>query len=131
MKKTLLILVATGSILFAQNAEQQKTMQEMEVSLAVIQRGFLYNDPLLVKGGVKSLQEQVAHIEPPSKSDEEVFGRGNTYSYKYAAKQKDKIISLTNALIENYDKGEKYAAMSKYKDTLKQCLACHRKIRRW
>lgn len=125
------MITATSSILFAQNADQQKTMQEMEVSLAVIQRGFLYNDPLLVNGGVQSLQKQVAHIEPPSKSDEEVFGKGNTYSHKYAAKQKDKIIALTNALIEDFKKGEKYAAMSKYKDTLKQCLACHRKIRRW
>lgn len=124
-------MIATSGLLFAQDVNQKSNMQEMEVALAVVQRGFLYNDPLLVKGGVESLQKKVTHIVPPSKADEEVLGKGNTYSHKYAAKQKDKIISLTNALIEDYEKGEKYAAMAKYKDTLNQCLACHKKIRKW
>ncbi len=134
MKKCLLILVVVSGVLFAQNPEpvnMKKSMQEMEVALAVIQRGFLYNDATLVEGGVKNLQARVGHIEPPSKKDEEIFGKGNTYSYKYAKKQSEKIAVLSEEIWAHYKIGEKYTAMNKYKDTLKQCLACHKKIRRW
>jgi cytochrome c556 len=134
MKKYLSILVLASGVLFAQESEPvnlKKNMQEMEVALAVIQRGFLYNDATLVKGGVKKLQSTVKHIEPPSKEDDELLGRGNTYSYKYAKKQSGKIAVLSEDIWTDFQKGEKYSAMNKYKEALKQCLACHKKIRRW
>lgn len=133
MKKSLLALVLASGVLFAQDVEvdQKKNMQELEVAMAVIQRGFLYNDDTLVVGGVKSLQKRIMHIEPPSKADEEILGKGNTYSYKYAKKQATKISILSDEILTHYNMGEKYTAMSRYKDTLKQCLACHKKIRKW
>ena len=134
MKKSLLVLVLAGGVLFAQESgefDQKKNMQELEVAMAVIQRGFLYNDDTLVVGGVKSLQERIMHIEPPSKEDEELLGKGNTYSYKYAKSQAKKISILSEEILTHYGMGEKYTAMSRYKDTLKQCLACHKKIRKW
>lgn len=133
MKKSLLALVLASGVLFAQDVEvdQKKNMQELEVAMAVIQRGFLYNDDTLVVGGVKSLQKRIMHIEPPSKADEEILGKGNTYSYKYAKKQATKISILSEEILTHYNMGEKYTAMSRYKDTLKQCLACHKKIRKW
>lgn len=134
MKKNLLLLVLAGGVLFAQSPEKvdmKKNMQELEVAMAVIQRGFLYNDGSLVIGGVKNLQKRIQHIEPPSKKDEELWGKGNTYSYKYAKKQSAKIMVLSEEILTHYNMGEKYTAMSRYKDTLKQCLACHKKIRKW
>jgi cytochrome c556 len=135
MKKIIVAAaVLLSGVLMAEdttNVDTKKNMQEMEVALAVIQRGFLYNDPVLVKGGVKNLQERVKHIEPPSKEDEKIFGKGNTYSYKYAKKQSAKISMLSEDILMHFDKGEKYTAMNRYKEVLKQCLACHKKIRRW
>ncbi len=134
MKKIVLALVLVSGALFAEDLEvidQKKNMQELEVAMAVIQRGFLYNDDTLVIGGVKSLQTRIMHIEPPSKEDEEVLGKGNTYSYKYAKKQAAKISVLSEEILTHYKMGEKYTAMSRYKETLKQCLACHKKIRKW
>jgi len=135
MKKSLLVLVLASGVLFAQDSgvvvDQKKNMQELEVSMAVIQRGFLYNDDTLVVGGIKSLQERIMHIEPPSKEDEEILGKGNTYSFKYAKNQAKKISVLSEEILTHYNMGEKYTAMSRYKDTLKQCLACHKKIRKW
>lgn len=134
MKKSLLVLILASGVLFAEDLEivdQKKNMQEMEVSMAVIQRGFLYNDDTLVIGGVKSLQQRIMHIEPPSKEDEVILGKGNTYSYKYAKKQAAKISVLSEEILTHYNMGEKYTAMSRYKETLKQCLACHKKIRKW
>jgi len=134
MKKYLLIVALASGILFAEEApsvDLKKNMQEMEVALAVIQRGFLYNDATLVKGGVKKLQSTVKHIEPPSKEDEKLLGKGNTYSYKYAKKQSEKIAVLSEDIWVDFQRGEKYSAMNKYKEALKQCLACHKKIRRW
>jgi len=135
MKRLLLLAVVSSSILFAETQNptivQKSIMQEMEISLAVIQKGFLYNDATLVKGGVESLQKNAKHIDPPSKADEEVLGKGNTYSYKYAKQQSAKISMLSQDIWNSYEKGEKYTAMNKYKETLKQCLACHKKIRRW
>lgn len=134
MKKTLLVLVLASVALLAENSQKvdmKKNMQEMEVAMAVIQRGFLYNDPTLVKGGIVNLQERVKNIEPPSKDDEAALGKGNTYSYKYAKEQSAKISVLAEEIWTHYEMGEKYTAMSRYKDTLKQCLACHTKIRKW
>ncbi|MEA3492033.1 MAG: hypothetical protein U9R27_09060 [Campylobacterota bacterium] len=134
MKKNLLVLVLASGVLLAQDAvkvDQKRNMQELEVAMAVIQRGFLYNDPDLVKGGVISLQKRINHIEPPSKEDEVLLGKGNTYSYKYAKKQASKISVLSQEILTHYEMNEKYTAMSRYKDTLKQCLACHKKIRKW
>lgn len=135
MRKYIVLLIAASSLLFAENnstsVDLKKNMQEMEVALAVIQRGFLYNDATLVKGGVKNLQNRVKNIEPPSKEDEKLLGKGNTYSYKYAKKESAKISVLSDEIWTHFEKGEKYTAMNRYKETLKQCLACHRKIRRW
>ncbi|RLA71549.1 MAG: hypothetical protein DRG30_08415 [Epsilonproteobacteria bacterium] len=134
MKKTLALLAIASGVLFAQDIEpidQKKNMQEMEVAMAVIQRGFLYDDEALVVGGIKSLQERIMHTEPPTKADEEVLGKGNTYSFKYAKKQAVKISVLSEEILTHYKMGERYTAMSRYKETLKQCLACHKKIRRW
>jgi cytochrome c556 len=134
MKNGLLVLALTSGVLFAQNPEKidmKKNMQELEVAMAVIQRGFLYNDSTLVNGGVKNLQQRIKHIEPPSKEDEILLGKGNTYSYKYAKRQSAKIAVLSEEILTHYNMGEKYTAMSRYKDTLKQCLACHKKIRKW
>jgi cytochrome c556 len=134
MKKYLLIATLTSGVLFAQNLETvdlKKNMQEMEVALAVIQRGFLYNDATLVEGGVRNLQAKASHIEPPEDKDEKLLGKGNTYSYKYAKKQSSKIAMLSEDIWTSFKKGEKYTAMNRYKETLKQCLACHKKIRKW
>ncbi|SFV62079.1 hypothetical protein MNB_SV-6-354 [hydrothermal vent metagenome] len=134
MKKILILVAISSSVLFAESeatVNQKAIMQDMEVSLAVIQKGFLYNDGALVKGGVASLQKSVKHIEPPSKADEEILGKGNTYSYKYAKRQSARISMLSQDILDSYEKGENYSAMNKYKETLKQCLACHKKIRRW
>ncbi|HHH37701.1 MAG TPA: hypothetical protein ENK77_03700 [Epsilonproteobacteria bacterium] len=133
MKKYLLMAIVASGVLFAQNTETvdlKKNMQEMEVALAVIQRGFLYNDATLVEGGVRSLQAKAKYIEPPQGKDAEVFGESNTYSFKYAKKQSSKIAVLSDEIWSNFKKGEKYTAMSRYKETLKQCLACHKKIRK-
>jgi len=134
MKRSLLLLIISSGILFAQNSKNidtKKNMQEMEVSMAVIQRGFLYNDATLVKGGIKSLQSMIKEVEPPTKADEVLLGKGNTYSFKYAKQQSQKITQLSEELLSYYDKNEKYAAMGSYKEILRQCLACHKKIRRW
>jgi len=134
MKKYLLAAVLLCTALFAEDAQKidlKKNMQEMEVALAAIQKGFLYNNGTLVKQGVKNLQMRVKHIEPPSKKDEELLGKGNTYSYKYAKKQSAKISVLSEEILTHFDMDEKYTAMNRYKETLKQCLACHKKIRRW
>ncbi len=134
MKKSLFALVGMTVALLAESGEKidmKKNMQEMEVSMAQIQKGFLYNDPSLVKNGVVTLRERVKNIEPPSKEDEEMLGKGNTYSYKYAKEQSAKISALAQELLTNYNANERYSAMNRYKDTLKQCLACHTKIRKW
>ena len=135
MKKILLALVFVSGALYAQEAASvnlKKNMQEMETALAVIQRGFLYNDDTLVKGGIKSLQDRVKLIEPPVNKNEELLGgKENTYSHKYAKKEAAKISKLSGEIWKYYERGEKYSAINKYKDTLKQCLACHRKIRKW
>jgi len=60
MKKVILVILLVG-VVFAQ-ANQDKyferinLMQNLEISMAIIQKGYLYNDSEIVKKGIEKLK---------------------------------------------------------------------------
>jgi len=64
MKKILLSTLLLGSIALGQEhiqPDRMKNMQEMEIALSTIQKGFLYKNINVVKNGVKNLKDRVFH----------------------------------------------------------------------
>ena len=131
MKKSISVALLASSMLFGQEyiqPDRMKNMQEMEEALAVIQKGFLYNNANVVKNGVKDLKERVSHTESfikPSVSDK---GINNLV---YAKKQTEDITKTADEILESFEKGDKYTAANGYLMILSKCLSCHETIRSW
>lgn len=132
MKKYIVVLlVSAGTCLFGQEyiqPDRMKNMQEMETAMSLIQKGFLYNNVNVVKNGVKDLKDRVAHTESFIKPGISDKGINNLV---YAKKQTENITSLSNEILEAFEKGDKYNAANAYLMVLSKCLSCHETIRSW
>jgi len=105
-------------------AERIQDMQTMEISMAEIQRGILYNNKTMVLKGVDSLKKTSLKVEV-SKKDE------MDYSAAFAKKQTENIIRYADKLKASIEANQKHAATSNYTKVLKECVSCHNKIRKW
>jgi len=131
MKKALLILLLMSGVMFAQevrNPDRMKNMQEMEKSLATIQKGFLYNNINVVKNGVKSLKQTAAHTESFIKDG---VTKDGVNTLVYAKMQAKNITILADEILETFEKGDRYNAANNYLKILSKCLSCHQTIRSW
>ncbi len=128
MKKILAVLLTLSALTFSlqayDQAERIQDMQTMEISMAEIQRGILYNNKAMALKGVKSLKKTSSKIEV-SKKDE------MDYSASFAKKQTENIIRYADKLKVNIEANQKHAATTNYTKVLKECVSCHNKIRKW
>jgi hypothetical protein len=132
MKKIVLTFLILGSFVLA-NAEYTKEdrardMQVMEDSLAEIQKGFLYSNGDLVKSGLKALRDKISTIEPPVGNT--LFTKEETFAYRYAKKQQEKIDKFAQGVEDYFFKGERNQALGEYTKILKECMSCHVKLRK-
>ena len=131
MKKVLLMVVLTVSVLFAREyiqPDRMKNMQEMEAAMSTIQKGFLYNNVNVVKNGVKDLKERVKHTESFIKEN---INKEGVNTLVYAHKQAEDITKLANDILTTFEKGDRYNAANHYLKVLSKCLSCHQTIRSW
>jgi len=131
MKQILFSTLLASSLLFGQEhiqPDRMKNMQEMEMALSTIQKGFLYNNINVVKNGVKDLKERVKHTESFIK---EGVTKDGFNTLVYARKQAKDITELADKISETFDKGDRYNAANNYLQVLSKCLTCHQTIRSW
>jgi len=123
MKKIMAGLLILGALTLSlqayDQAERIQDMQTMEISMAEIQRGILYNNKKMVLKGVESLKKTSRKVEV-SKKDE------MDYSAAFAKKQ-----TATEKLEASIEANQKHAATTNYTKVLNQCVSCHNKIRKW
>jgi len=128
MKKIIAGLVTFGVLTFSlqayDQAERIQDMQTMEVSMAQIQKGILYNNKKIVLQGVENLKNASSKVEIAPKTDMD-------YSAVFAKKQAANIIKFADKVKENIEAGHKHAAATNYTKMLDQCISCHNKIRKW
>ena len=105
-------------------AERIKDMQIMEISMAEIQRGILYNNKAMVLKGVDKLKKASHNVEVDKKEDMD-------YSASFAKKQAENIIRYADKLEVSIEANQKHAATTNYTKVLNQCVSCHNKIRKW
>lgn len=132
MKKSLLVLLLTSGILFAQQEvrypDRMKNMQEMETAMSEIQKGFLFDNINVVKNGVKHLKETISHTESFIKDG---VNKEGFNSLVYAKKQAIDISKEADTILVAFEKGDRYAAASGYLRVLSKCLSCHQTVRSW
>ena len=132
MKKVLLSAVLLSGLLFGQEAlypERMKNMQEMEIALSEIQKGFLFNNINVVKNGVKHLKTTTLHTESFIK--EGVINKDGVNTLVYAQAQAKDITGFADRILETFEKGDNYSAANNYLQILSKCLSCHQTVRSW
>jgi len=133
MKKILLILSLASTILFANDhnatrAEQITTMQNLEVAMATIQKGFLYNNTGFVKQGITSLKDNIKNIKS--------FNIKNDKNRKFDAKKYSitelkAIRVLADQMLIDFDEGNKEVVLGGFQKMLNRCVTCHLLVRKW
>ncbi len=131
MKKIVVSLVLLGSTIFADYTKEDRIadMQAMEKGMADIQKGFLYNSNDLIQKGVATVRNHALTLQPPRIGEQ--FSPDQQYAFMFARKQQRKIDSHAAKVGIKFAKGDKYQAMQEYTKILKQCTACHIKLRKW
>jgi cytochrome c556 len=128
MKKILVSLLATGALTLNLQAYDQtdriQDMRTMEISMAEIQKGILYNNKKMVLEGVENLKKASSTVQVSEKTDMD-------YSATFAKKQAANISRYANKLKANIEANQKHAATTNYTKVLNQCVSCHNKIRKW
>ena len=125
------IMVLLSGFLLAQEhfqPDRMKNMQDMEIAMSTIQKGFLYNNLNVVENGVKDLKITALHIESFIK--EGVSKKGiNTLAY--AKKETENITKLADEILVSFEKGDRYEAANGYLKISSKCLSCHQTVRSW
>ncbi len=128
MKKIIAGLVTLCALTLSLQAYDQveriEDMRTMEVSMAEIQKGILYNNNKMVLEGVKNLKKASSKVEVSKKDDMD-------YSASFAKKQAANIIRYADKLEASIEANQKHAATANYTKILNQCVSCHNKIRKW
>ena len=124
MKKILAVGMLTSSLMFgagASQAEQVITMQGLESAMAMIQKGFLRDNPAILKLGVESLKEKLVNINS-FVIKKSVMDAENFDAEQYAHKEVKNITNLADQILQNFEAGDKAAARGMYDKTLSQCI---------
>jgi len=132
MKKVLILSLFIGSVLLAGYTKEDrvKDMQAMAAAMEDIQKGFLYNSNDMVQKGVTTLRDRILTVQPPRVGDRSL-SRDEHYAFMFARKQQRKIDDHAGKLSQQFADGDKYQAMHHFTKILKQCTACHVKLRKW
>ena len=125
-----MVLFSTFALAEYTKEDRVNDMRAMEDAMANIQKGFLYNNNDLIQQGSKILRDHALTLQPPRLGDKSL-ARDETYAFMFARKQQRKIDTHAARLAEKFSKGDKYQAMHHFTKILKQCTACHTKLRKW
>ncbi len=127
MRKIMISLLIVSSMTLNVQAYDQveriQDMQIMEVSMAKIQKGILYNNKKMVLRGVENLKRASNKIE--------IAQTDMDYSATFAKKQAKNISRYADKLKESIEANQKHAATTNYTKVLRECVSCHNKIRKW
>jgi len=135
MKKILLSLTLTGTVLFGAYTKEDRVndMQELAHAMNTIQSGFFYNNFDTVAAGVESLSNAIGRVKPPLEEIEEmdVMTRYMNNKIQMSRKIVKKINQKSLTILQRYKTGDSAQAVQAYTKILGQCMKCHRETRDW
>jgi hypothetical protein len=132
MRRVVVLMVLLSTFAFAEYTKEDRVadMVAMESAMATLQKGFLYNNNDMIQQGSKDLRNKILTVQPPRIGDTSLT-RDQTYAFMFARKQQRKIDDHAAKMAEQFAAGDKYQAMHHFTKILKQCTACHTKLRKW
>jgi len=135
MKKLLLVAFIT-SILFSKEYTQEDRIRDMQImakAMQNIQNGFFYNNFDMIKLGGLEVAETIMKVEPPlsEKEEKDVMTRFMNNKVKMTQKIQKKIKRRMQKMIDRFAHGDKIQALQNFMNVTKDCMACHKKLRKW
>jgi len=128
MKKMLLSILSMSMLSMSaygySQAERIQDMRTMEVAMAEIQKGILYNNTKMTLQGIVNLKAASSKVEVAPKNSMD-------YSVVYAKQQAKNIVKFADKIKSEIEVGHKHGASTNYAKVLNQCVSCHNKIRKW
>ncbi|WP_457744664.1 cytochrome C [Sulfurimonas sp.] len=136
MKKVILGLLIMSSLVYSSEYTKQDRMKDMKTmanAMNTIQSGFFYNSFDTVAQGVTTLSDTIEHVKPPI---EEVNEKNPMARYMDGKiKMTDKIVKKINqkalTILQRFKDGDTSQAVQAYTKIVRQCMKCHREIRKW
>ena len=105
-------------------------MSQMENGLSNIQKGFLYNAPNLIQGGVSEIQKANALLHNVEAS-KKYLPKDKQHMSNIAFNASKRIDSASTDLLKALNKKEYSKAHQSYSDIVNACTACHAVVRGW
>lgn len=132
MKKILIAAILLSStMLMAEeksNEGMKKTMQNLEVSMAFIQKGFLYNHKGRIRKGITSLRRELKKIDSfVIENDKDV----KFNAQEYAKTETKALDTMASRILGDFEAGNKEAVMIDFQQMLNRCVTCHALVRKW
>lgn len=105
-------------------------MSQMENGLNNVQKGFLYNAPALIKGGVSEIHKANALFHNVDAS-KKYLPKDKQHMSNIAFNAAKRIDSASDDLIRALNKKEYSKASQSYSEIVNACTACHAVVRGW
>lgn len=105
-------------------------MSQMENGLSNIQKGFLYNAPALIKGGVSEVQKSNALFHNMD-ATKKYLPKDKQHMSNIAFNASKRIDAASNDLVKALNKKEYSKASQSYSEIVNACTACHAVVRGW
>lgn len=105
-------------------------MSQMENGLSNVQKGFLYNAPVLIKGGVSEIHKANALFHNVD-ATKKYLPKDKQHMSNIAFNAAKRIDSASNDLLKALDKKQFSKAHQSYSEIVNACTACHAVVRGW
>ena len=129
MIKTMALAALISSAALA-NDTLALNMSQMENGLSNVQKGFLYNAPALIKGGVGEIQKANALFHDMEVT-KKYLPKDKQHMSNIAYNAAKRIDASSNELLKALNKKEYSKAHQSYSDIINACGACHAVVRGW
>ncbi len=126
----ILTLTALLSVGAAADDTLALNMSQMENGLSNIQKGFLYNTPALIKGGVSDVQKANALFHNMDVT-KKYLPKDKQHMSNIAFNASKRIDGASADLLKALDKKEYSKAHQSYSEIVNACTACHAVVRSW
>lgn len=105
-------------------------MSQMENGLNNVQKGFLYNAPSMIKGGVAEIQKADALFHN-AEATKKYLPKDKQHMSNIAFNAAKRIDSASADLLKALEKKEYTKASQSYSEIVNACTACHAVVRGW
>lgn len=132
MKKvlTISVFVLMMSATAMANSALAKTMSDMESGLNNVQKGFLYNNPALIKEGVKAIHTSNALFHNMEET-KKYLPKEKQHMSNIAFNAAKRIDTASSNLLKGLEKKQFSKASQSYSEIVNACTACHAVVRGW